>query len=229
MSTKDDEKDLEEKNLDEDQLEEDLSSTDDNDASEDGKPTSTDWEKSYKGLQTSAAKKQQAAEEQIKRLQAKVEELTEGLEGGKTNETVLVRQLDETKKLLEEAQKNLDVAQTEKASLDNLVKRNDLIAQKFPKLSPFQNFIPEGTDLEEFEKNAEAFQASLGVYTENFLSGQVEGASPPPPSGEEKIDESEEERLWNIVSSTAGISGKEAEYDKAYAAWLDIQNAKQES
>ncbi len=111
--------------------------------------------------------------------------------------------------------------------MDAIVERKDLISQKYPKLSPFQGYIPPGDDLEEYEENAKSFAETLKVYNENFLEGQVEGASPPPPSQDEEIDETEEDRLWSIVASTAGVQGKEEEYNKALEKWQAIQLAKQ--
>lgn len=219
--SKDSEKDLE-------TSEEEIENTDDNDIIEEEKPThdQTDWEKSYKGLQKAAAKKQEDLENQVSDLNARIEELVEKSESGETDKQVLIKQLDKAKTDLEELKTNLSDATEEKNRLDNTLKRREVIGKKFPTLAPLQEYIPEGKDLEEYEQNAEQFASAMEVYTKNFLSADFEGASPQPKEDTEKVDTSKEDQLWSIIRTTAGVAGQEDKYQKAYADWMAIQEAK---
>ena len=229
MPPKDDEKDLDE--LEELEDEETPEDTDDNDITEeDDEPTPKDknWEKSYKGLQKSSAKKIAALKGEVEKLTKSIDSLTEQVEGKETDNKVLVRELVKAKETLEEATANLESANEEKAVLDAKVARRDLVAKKHPALGPLQQFIPEGESIEDFEKNVQEFEESLKNYTDNFVEGKLEGASPPPPEEEETVTDSEEDRLWETIRRTAGSSNPDdvKEYNKANEKWLKIQAAK---
>lgn len=209
--------------------EEPSTATGNNNNSADESPTSgKDWEKSYKGLQSASTKKQEELQAKIDNLEETINSLTEQVETQKTDKDVLANQLIKAKEDLKETQEGLETVNKEKAKLDAKVERSDLIAKKYPNLSPLKDFIPEGSNLEEFEQNAETFKEALGVYTNNFVAETVEGASPVPPERtSEEFSETEEDRLWSVIVQTSGISGKETEYNDAYEKWLKIQRAKQ--
>ena len=188
-------------------------------------PTSgEDWESRYKGQQRVMAKK----DAQIQELQDKLDKMNTRLEE-------LIPTVDQTKKEkgeLEGAKAELE-KQLEEARQDALLAKSklaqtEIIMQEFTDLSPVAEWIPPSDDPDTFRANATKFREAIGSMLENKVKDVMVGSSPPQPAGKDGLASSaEEDELWQKLMTTAGIPGKEEEYERLRAQWVNIQNTKQ--
>lgn len=180
-----------------------------------GNETKTGYvtEESYKGLQTAMNKQKTKLENELEALRKKLEASSVELEEAK------MAVAEKTK--LETAQNELNTSiqslQAERDKLTRQLNQQKIVLAKFPELAPLASYIPTADTDEVFEANAQSFQAALQQYVKLTIKGTFEGANPPVSSGNGSASADGLEKLWNDVYKYAGVMGKEAEYDEAYA------------
>jgi hypothetical protein len=178
-----------------------------------------DWETRYKGQQKLTAKREQT----IQRLQDKLDALTEKHEEAVNAGEKSAKEKTDTEKQLAELSAQLDAARVEQQALQTSLEQNSIVMEKFPDLTPLAKYIPTGDTAEEFAQNAEAFQKDIAAFVDAGVKTAMNGASPPTPDGKTQLaTQAEKDSAYDAVVALAGVSGKEAEYEKARQKWVEL-------
>jgi chromosome segregation ATPase len=192
-------------------------------AEQDSDPDPTDWEGSYKGLQKVVAKK----DEEIKGLSTKLDTLAEQLEALKNSSSLTAEEKSKLEKDLSDAKSELDNVKSERDELGKKLSRSELLMEEFSALTPLAEYIPDAEDEEGLRENAKKFADALAKYTNQEITEVLQGASETQPEGADDIDTSPSrvDELRAIINRTAGIEGKEEEFNNAYAELIELQSA----
>jgi len=190
----------------------------------DDKPSpKTFTEAQYKGLQAVIAKRDVTI---AKLTNEKAELETQKAEAEANHGSAVTEKTNLSSKLTESTK---EVANFKKqvAALNKKVKFQGIIMKDFPELAPVSTLIPEVETEEEFRAKAKEVQAALSNYVDKGVQDILKGGSPPlgstnednTPLGENALD-----KAWDEATALAGITGKEAEYEKAYKKYQKLYN-----
>lgn len=184
----------------------------------------TDWEASYIGLQKVVAKK----DAEIVKVTTRLDTLTEQFETLKNTSTMTAAEKAKIEKELGEMGTAKDGLESDRDDLKKKLSQSEIIMKEFPALSLMAEYIPAADDDDKFRENAKKFGESLGTFTKEKVGEAIEGATVLTPPGPEDADTSpsREDELWSIINKTAGMEGKEEEFNKANDELLLIQQAK---
>jgi DNA repair exonuclease SbcCD ATPase subunit len=177
----------------------------------------TDWKVSYQGLQKVVSKKDTT----ITKLSSQIEDLSTQLEALKNESGTTAKAKADAENALQAARTSLEEITSERDTLQSQLDRQKLINDEFSELGPMAKYVPEGETLEEFQANAKAFLEDLNSRTSTQVQQTLAGSSPDTPAGEGDdivFDQNEADRLWDLVEQTAGVVGKEKEFNEANAA-----------
>lgn len=184
--------------------------TSDSKTSDDGKKGYV-TEESYRGLQKVVAKRDTT----ITELTGKIETLAAELEELKANSATTTSQVDTLNQTLEDANTALQEAQAERDKLSKQLERQKIVMEEFPELANFTDYIQPSDDPDEYRQSAKTFKESLEAYAEEKVKGVLKGSQTTVTDTREEASTAEEDSLWEIIYRTAGVRGKEAEYEEA--------------
>jgi hypothetical protein len=182
---------------------------------------STDWEASYKGLQTSYNKYKETSDRTIAETTRKLAELQTQFEETKLNAGSKDGQMTTLTKQVTDLTTQLEALKGEKATKEGDLARAKLIMSEFPELAKWEakGLIAKGKDDEESKailtQFRETMAGQLGIDLKNLMSGAT-----PPGSGNTGLgntggnagDETED-FIWGKMMETAGKD------QKAYVEW----------
>lgn len=177
----------------------------------------TDWEARYLGLQSANEKARVKLEKQIADQTATVTRLMEELEAHKTDATSLSTAKTEMETQLTQLNTSLQTLQVDRDALDKKLKQQSLLLGEFPDLAPLLEFIPTADDEAALKANAEKLRGALKSYVDLGVKNVITGATPPVTPTDKEPTETEADKAWATVYATAGVPGKEKEYEEAYA------------
>lgn len=193
---------------------------------------STDWEASYKGLQTLHNKYKETSDKAIADATRKLAELQATLEETKLNAGSKDGQMTTLTKQVTDLNTQLEALKSESATKESNLARAKLIMSEFPELAKWeaQGLIAKGKDDEESKailtKFRETMAGQLGVDLKNLLSGAT-----PPGSGKTDLSgtggnaaEETEDFVWKKLMETVGKEPKAAA--EWQAKWDAIQAKK---
>lgn len=192
----------------------------------------TDWEASYKGLQTTYTKLKENSDKTISEATRKLTEAQAALEEAKQGHTTKDSQMATLTKQVTDLGGQLEALKSEKATKEGDLARAKLIMGEFPELAKWeaQGLIAKGKDDEESKailtKFRETMAGQLGVDLKNLMSGAT-----PPGSGGTGLNnqggnpgEESEDFVWKKLMETMGREPKEAAVWQA--KWDAIQAKK---
>lgn len=182
-----------------------------------------DWETRYNGLMKTVTKKDGT----ITDLQGKLEKLSADLEELRTSQTATEQQKATAEKAKTDLEQLLTSTKTELTEAKKSLSQQTIIMNEFSQLGKLAKYITPAVDDKTFTDNAKSFSTDLEDYVQARLKGLMAGSSPPQPKGKQEMaTEAEEDALYKKVTSLAGISGKEAEYEEARQKWVALQQTK---
>lgn len=178
-----------------------------------GTPTGYVTEDAYKGYQRAAEKQKAKLEADIAALKTKSDEAHTQLEEAKMA-------LSDKEKLEQEKAKlasDMAAMQAERDSLARKLNQQKIILAEFPVLAPLANYVPAAETDDDYRASARQFAQALEAYNKQTTINQLQGASPNIQGGNGSADSGALDALWDAVYATAGIPGKEKEYQEANA------------
>jgi hypothetical protein len=192
----------------------------------------TDWEGSYKGLQTTYNKLKETSDKSILDTTQKLTEAKAALEEAKLGHTTKDSQMAALTKQVTDLNNQMIALQGGKATIEGDLARAKLIMNDFPELAKWEakGLIAKGKDEAESKQLLTQFRETLagqlGVDLKNLMSGAT-----PPGSGNTDLgnqggnagDESED-FVWKKLMETMGRNPKEAA--QWQAKWDAIQAKK---
>lgn len=187
----------------------------------------TDWEARYKGLQAANEKKKKALEEQIAALNLQIEEAKLSAQDTEGKMSTLKSEHEQLVNASKNLQADLETNALEQQKLAAEVTFQNILMSQFPDLVSFRDYLPRSGTTEEIVTRATAFRELLKAQADKTVRDTMQGATAVVRGTEDTIPTgNEEERLWKKVYETAGISGQEAEYEKAKAALMEYLSKK---
>jgi chromosome segregation ATPase len=180
----------------------------------------TDWQASYKGLQT-AYNKQQAS---LAALQAKFDELNEKYAEVDQAGKLYSAEKQTLQGQIAEMQSAVNALTAEKARVEGTLARQKLVMSDYPDLAQFEaaGLTPQAESLEELKAKMEQFRVLLKNQSAADMSRVMAGAVPSgtPAAHSDTSEEAEsEDYLWSKVSEHAGDFNR-TEFEK-YRSRLD--------
>lgn len=140
----------------------------------------TDWEKAYKGLQTTYNKLKETSDNTIADLTGKLEKNTADLTTFKNQASQFEEQAATLQKTIEDINQKLSTEQaTSKQAAENL-ERARLIISEFPELAKWEadGLLPAASTVEEMRDRFTKFQTNLGSQVGQKVQQKMEGATP---------------------------------------------------
>jgi len=175
------------------------------------------WEERYKGLQAASEKQRVKLEKEAREAKDKLDQTLADLEAARASGTTASQTTDKLSKDLEALQTQVSALTAEKTALAAKITRQNIVITEFPELAQLSEYIPDAPTDEQFRANAQKFAQTLEGHVKSKVDGLVNTSTSAPPSHKAPPSATEIDRAWDEVYSTAGVPGKEAEYQKAYA------------
>jgi len=173
------------------------------------------WEERYKGLQAASEKKSKTLEKELQDAKTKLEKALEDLETARSSGTQASSTADQLTKDLQALKTQVDALSAEKSQLATKISRQNIVISEFPNLLPLIDYIP-GSDTDEgFREAAKKFSETFEDMFKQRTDQLVNTSTKPPPSVKNPPSQAEVDRIWDVIYATAGISGKEKEYNEA--------------
>lgn len=177
------------------------------------------WEERYTGLQKTVAKK----DDQITKLQERIDQLIADLEELRTNASSTEKDKTTLETSAKQLQDQMATLTSERDGLKKQLAQQQIIISKFPHLAHLAKYIPPADTDEAYIENATNFAADLKAAIDSGVKDLLKGASPPqPPDDRKPPTEDQEEVAYRKMVKLAGVIGKEDEYETARKAWLDL-------
>jgi peptidoglycan hydrolase CwlO-like protein len=179
-------------------------------------------EESYQGLQRVVAKK----DNELESLKKQIETLSTQLEETKADTSKLTGTKGQLEQELQDAKTKLTELETSRDGLDKQLRQQGIIMQEFPNLATLAQYIPPADDDDQFRANAKNFSEAMSAFVKSGVKQVMQGGAPPQPPSDDTASETEEDQLWRTVYNTAGVPGKEKEYEEANRRLQEVLAAK---
>jgi len=186
-----------------------------------------DWAAAYKGLQSAYNKLQTKMDKLQEQYDAASSQSEEHLQGKSAAE----KQLKTLGEEMETLKQQISTLDGEKTAAEAKIERSRLIMSEFPELAEFEakGLIPNADTPEAQRTIFEQFKETLGGRIDTTVQSKMAGASPPGTSTTSTSSpppEESEEVLWRTMMKTAGVPGKQEEYQAAQEKYDALQEKK---
>lgn len=184
----------------------------------------TDWEKSYKGLQSSYQKLKAATDTTVAELQRQLGESQSTIETQKLEIASLNEKLASEGQRAEAVTKERDAIKQEAEATKANLTRAKLVMDKYPQLAGFEarGLLPTAESEEALTAVLEEFANVMNAKASSELQQRLSGAVPPQPPGTPQDTETED-FLWRKMSETANTP-EFLEWQRKFDALMERKN-----
>jgi hypothetical protein len=118
--------------------------------------------------------------------------------------------------------------QTERDKLRIDLEKQTVLLKEYPQLADLAQYLPASNSIDEFRIGAKTFSAVLDKIVADKVKQAMAGSTPPVQRTQvdHMATEADEDKLYRLVTSLAGIPGKEREYEDARQKWVTLLNSK---